>query len=95
MEVRMEGVTVRGRVPKSKLLYPTVATEVARAARALACRPRKMADVTLLDGVSATFAPGRLTLLLGPPQCGKTTLLKLMAGRLGPSYGSNLQVCVR
>lgn len=28
---------------------------------------------------------GRLTLLLGPPSCGKTTLLRALAGRLKPS----------
>ena len=39
----------------------------------------------VLDGMSGVLLPGRLTLLLGPPSCGKTTLLKALAGKLGTS----------
>ncbi|WVZ88193.1 hypothetical protein U9M48_034740 [Paspalum notatum var. saurae] len=35
----------------------------------------------ILDGVSGVLKPSRLTLLLGPPGCGKTTLLKVLAGK--------------
>ncbi|KAJ1264617.1 hypothetical protein BS78_08G013200 [Paspalum vaginatum] len=35
----------------------------------------------ILDGVSGVLKPARLTLLLGPPGCGKTTLLKALAGK--------------
>jgi iron complex transport system ATP-binding protein len=35
---------------------------------------------TLLDGVSASFAPGRIAVILGPNGAGKTTLLKVAAG---------------
>jgi len=41
-----------------------------------------------LRDVSATIERGSLTGLLGPNGCGKTTLLKLIAGVLSPSQGT-------
>ncbi len=41
-----------------------------------------------LDGVSFTVERGSLTGLLGPNGCGKTTLLKLIAGVLRPDQGT-------
>ena len=38
-------------------------------------------DLPVLHGVSGRLRPGTLTLLLGPPGCGKTLLLKILAGR--------------
>lgn len=40
--------------------------------------------LTILDNLSGIVRPSRLTLLLGPPSSGKTTLLLALAGRLGP-----------
>ncbi|KAM6602199.1 hypothetical protein CsatA_021808 [Cannabis sativa] len=42
----------------------------------------KKKHVTILDDVSGAIKPGRLTLLLGPPNSGKTTLLLTLAGKL-------------
>ncbi|KAK9141567.1 hypothetical protein Syun_010967 [Stephania yunnanensis] len=39
---------------------------------------------SILDDISGVIRPSRLTLLLGPPSSGKTTLLLALAGRLGP-----------
>lgn len=38
--------------------------------------------LTILKGVTGVLKPGRLTLLLGPPGSGKTSLLKALAGLL-------------
>ncbi|PON89425.1 ABC type transporter protein [Trema orientale] len=42
----------------------------------------KKQHLTILKDVSGVIKPGRLTLLLGPPSSGKTTLLLTLAGRL-------------
>ncbi|XP_047315156.1 pleiotropic drug resistance protein 3-like [Impatiens glandulifera] len=45
----------------------------------------KGATITILDDVSGEIKPGRMTLLLGPPSCGKTTLLKALSGNIDKS----------
>ncbi len=51
--------------------------------------PRNAQRLQVLDGCSGVLRPGRLTLLLGPPASGKTSLLKALAGKLD---SSNLEV---
>ncbi len=43
---------------------------------------------TILNEVSLEFAKGQLTAILGGSGCGKTTLLRLIAGMYAPSLGS-------
>jgi len=45
------------------------------------------ADSPVLDRVTATFAPARVTAVVGPNGSGKTTLLRLLAGVLTPEKG--------
>ncbi|KAG5540636.1 hypothetical protein RHGRI_020757 [Rhododendron griersonianum] len=54
----------------------------------LLCAEVKLEDrkkpLAILHDVSGIIKPGRLTLLLGPPSSGKTTLLLALAGELDP-----------
>ncbi|KAJ4721728.1 Pleiotropic drug resistance ABC transporter [Melia azedarach] len=43
------------------------------------------AKLSIVDNVSGVIKPGRMTLLLGSPGCGKTTLLKALSGNLDQS----------
>ncbi|CAI9101369.1 OLC1v1038675C1 [Oldenlandia corymbosa var. corymbosa] len=45
----------------------------------------QVSRISIIDGVSGIIKPGRMTLLLGPPGCGKTTLLKALSGNLSKS----------
>lgn len=48
------------------------------------------AQVRALQGVSASFEPGTLSLIMGPSGSGKTTLLSLLGCLLSPDEGSVL-----
>ena len=43
------------------------------------------AQLVILNRISGVLKPGRLTLLLGPPSSGKSTLLKALANKLDDS----------
>ncbi|KAK4359611.1 hypothetical protein RND71_021840 [Anisodus tanguticus] len=43
---------------------------------------KRKKSFSILNDVSGIIKPGRMTLLLGPPGCGKTTLLLALAGKL-------------
>ncbi|XP_071697291.1 pleiotropic drug resistance protein 3-like isoform X2 [Rutidosis leptorrhynchoides] len=45
----------------------------------------KRANITIIKDVSGVNKPGRMTLVLGPPGCGKTTFLKALSGNLSKS----------
>ncbi|KAL6533835.1 transcription factor [Orobanche hederae] len=47
--------------------------------------PSQMKPFTILKDVSGIIQPCRMTLLLGPPSSGKTTLLLALAGKLDPT----------
>ncbi|PHU15684.1 Pleiotropic drug resistance protein 1 [Capsicum chinense] len=47
--------------------------------------PNRKRKLTILNDVSGIIKPCRMTLLLGPPSSGKTTLLLALAGKLDPA----------
>src|SRR5688500_6270658 len=49
---------------------------------------RRFGEVTALDGVSLTIQRGEFFYLLGPSACGKTTLLRIIAGQDFPDTGA-------
>lgn len=49
---------------------------------------RSFGPIRVLDGVSATFAPGRVHGLLGENGAGKSTLMNILFGLLQPDVGS-------
>ena len=66
-------------------------------------RQEKRRRLAILDGISGVLHPGRMTLVLGPPASGKSTLLKALAGLLTPDrnfkawppyQGSHLEACL-
>ncbi|EEC73306.1 hypothetical protein OsI_07483 [Oryza sativa Indica Group] len=81
VEVRWRNVRVEAdcQVVSGKPL-PTLLNTVLATARGLSRRPH--ARIPILNDVTGILKPSRLTLLLGPPGCGKTTLLLALAGKL-------------
>ncbi|KAK9991983.1 hypothetical protein SO802_026968 [Lithocarpus litseifolius] len=45
----------------------------------------QQAKISIIKDISGIIKPGRMTLLLGPPGCGKTTLLLALSGKLSHS----------
>ncbi|KAK6942636.1 ABC-2 type transporter [Dillenia turbinata] len=54
--------------------------------------PSKKRVIKILQGVSGIVKPSRMTLLLGPPSSGKTTLLLALAGKLDDDLRVNGKV---
>lgn len=87
IEVRVQNVTVESFVHVGSRALPTIPNFVFNMTEALLRQLRiyrgNRSKLTILDDVSGIIRPSRLTLLLGPPSSGKTTLLLALAGRLG------------
>ncbi|OEL16174.1 ABC transporter G family member 42 [Dichanthelium oligosanthes] len=89
VEVRFEQLTVQAKCHVGSRALPTLlntARNVAEGALGLCgIRLGRQATLTILKDVSGVVRPSRMTLLLGPPSSGKTTLLLALAGKLDPS----------
>ncbi|KAL2338309.1 hypothetical protein Fmac_012755 [Flemingia macrophylla] len=88
IEVRFQNLTVETYVHVGSRALPTIPNFICNMTEALLRQlrilRRKRSKLTILSGISGIIRPSRLTLLLGPPSSGKTTLLLALAGRLGP-----------
>ncbi|KAI5320501.1 PREDICTED: ABC transporter [Prunus dulcis] len=87
IEVRFQNLKVEAFVHVGSRALPTIPNFVFNMTEALfrqlrIYRPQR-SKLTILDNINGIIRPSRLTLLLGPPSSGKTTLLLALAGRLG------------
>ncbi|WVZ79813.1 hypothetical protein U9M48_027347 [Paspalum notatum var. saurae] len=89
VEVRFEQLTVEAQCHVGSRALPTLLNTarniVEGALRLCGVRLGRQATLTILRDVSGVVRPSRMTLLLGPPSSGKTTLLLALAGKLDPS----------
>ncbi|XP_057500295.1 ABC transporter G family member 32-like [Actinidia eriantha] len=87
IEVRFQHLTVESFVYVGSRALPTIPNFIFNMTEALLRKlhiyPGRRRKLTILDDISGIIRPSRLTLLLGPPSSGKTTLLLALAGRLG------------
>eukprot|EP00611_Tribonema_gayanum_P003869 TRINITY_DN130_c1_g1_i1.p1 TRINITY_DN130_c1_g1~~TRINITY_DN130_c1_g1_i1.p1 ORF type:complete len:1263 (+),score=431.44 TRINITY_DN130_c1_g1_i1:191-3979(+) len=90
-ELRVKDLTYEVRRKAGTLSEPTVGDMVMKSASLLTCWPilnmiahgrAKSKTRTVVRGVSGVFKPGEMTLVIGPPGCGKSSLLKLLAGQI-------------
>ncbi|PON39969.1 ABC transporter-like [Parasponia andersonii] len=88
VEVRYQNLKVESFVHVGSRALPTIPNFISNMTEALLRQLRiyrgRRSKLTILDNISGIVRPSRLTLLLGPPSSGKTTLLLALAGRLGP-----------
>ncbi|XP_010670754.2 ABC transporter G family member 32 isoform X2 [Beta vulgaris subsp. vulgaris] len=87
VEVRYEHLKVNALVHVGNRALPTLPNFIFNMSEAFLRRigifRGKRVNLPILNDVSGIIRPSRLTLLLGPPSSGKTTLLLALAGRLG------------
>ncbi|CAA2949075.1 ABC transporter G family member 36-like [Olea europaea subsp. europaea] len=89
VEVRYEHLTVEADCFVGDRALPTLPNAARNIAEtALSCFGIRLAQktkLTILKDASGIIKPSRMTLLLGPPSSGKTTLLLALAGNLDPT----------
>ncbi|GAU11042.1 hypothetical protein TSUD_113350 [Trifolium subterraneum] len=89
IEARFENLNVEAEAYVGSRALPTffnfIANTIETYLNYLHILSSKKKHVTILKDVSGIVKPCRMTLLLGPPSSGKTTLLLALAGRLDPN----------
>lgn len=89
VEVRFEHLTIEADCYIGDRALPSLANALRNTAEgALGLAGIHLAEttkLTILKDASGIIKPSRMTLLLGPPSSGKTTLLLALAGKLDPS----------
>ncbi|PNH00581.1 Pleiotropic drug resistance protein 4, partial [Tetrabaena socialis] len=90
IEVRWENLMVEVKVePKCSSSKDADSGGKSRLTDRFACTADPKKKHIILNAGSGVLAPGRMTLLLGPPGAGRTTLLKALAGQLQPAKGGS------
>lgn len=88
IEVRYQHLKVETFVHTGSRALPTIPNFIFNMTEAFFRQLRvyrgRRKKLSILDDISGIIRPSRLTLLLGPPSSGKTTLLLALAGRIGP-----------
>ncbi|KAL5975200.1 hypothetical protein ACLOJK_031879 [Asimina triloba] len=88
IEVRFQHLNVESFVRVGSRALPTIPNFIFNMTEAflrqLRLFPGRRKRLSILNNVSGIIRPSRLTLLLGPPSSGKSTLLLALAGRVGP-----------
>ncbi|KAK3411001.1 hypothetical protein EUGRSUZ_J03024 [Eucalyptus grandis] len=88
IEVRFEHLNVEGEAHEGSRALPTFINFwidiLEGLLNFLPILPNGKKHFTILQDVSGIVKPGRMTLLMGPPSSGKTTLLLALAGKLDP-----------
>lgn len=70
---------------------PTVVSTILAKVKQVLGMKQQTVEVSVVDGVSGVLKPGRMTLVLGPPSCGKSTFMKVstqchgLFGKLPPA----------
>ncbi|KAK6263847.1 hypothetical protein SCA6_019281 [Theobroma cacao] len=86
IEVRFERLSVEGDVYVGSRALPTLLNFTLNTMESILglirLVPAKKRKIEILKDVSGMVKPSRMTLLLGPPAAGKTTLLLALAGKL-------------
>ncbi|KAF7843300.1 pleiotropic drug resistance protein 1-like [Senna tora] len=89
IEVRYEHLNIEAEAYVGSRALPTFVNSATNVIEnllsSLHILPSRKRHVTILKDVSGIIKPRRMTLLLGPPSSGKTTLLLAMSGKLDPS----------
>ncbi|TMW95972.1 hypothetical protein EJD97_008115 [Solanum chilense] len=89
VEVRYENITLTANVNVGSRALPTLVNSVRDVIESILTGLRifrpKRSSLTILKDVSGVVKPGRMTLLLGPPGSGKTSLLLALSGKLDNS----------
>ncbi|KAI3790224.1 hypothetical protein L2E82_03108 [Cichorium intybus] len=87
IEIRYQNLNVETFVHVGSRALPTITNFIVNMTEALLRQLKiykgKRRKLTILDDISGIIRPSRMTLLLGPPSSGKTTLMLALAGRLG------------
>eukprot|EP00850_Spirogloea_muscicola_P018226 SM000165S02187 [mRNA] locus=s165:830:10558:+ [translate_table: standard] len=86
VQVRFENLAINAGIQVGDRNLPTLVNATLNLFENLLIKTRLLKDnkrdFPILHSISGTLVPGRMTLLLGPPGAGKSTLMKALAGKL-------------